>query len=138
MLAIGGIAHFFNALLTFVVRHHPCFWMTSIDLPAVASYYKEFIHYLPLEVYLALQLVFGTAHAAFTVAGIMHLQNVNSPIHLSSESDHEYPHHHHLNGTDSTFKPLIPPPGQKETKNLAAIALGLSLLASIPLNLLLK
>jgi len=88
-------------------------------------------------VYLALQLVFGTAHAAFTVAGIMHLQNVNSPIRLSSDSDPEYIHHH-LNGTDSTFKPLIPPPGQKEVKKLAAIALGLSLLASIPLNLLLK
>ena len=88
--------------------------------------------------YLALQLVFGTAHAAFTVAGIMHLQNVNSPIRLSSDSDHEYLHTHHLNGTDSTFKPLIPPPGQKETKKLATIALGLSLLASIPLNLLLK
>jgi hypothetical protein len=98
---------------------------------------KDFVKYLPLEAYLALQLIFGTAHAVFTVAGIIRLQNGNSPIRLSSDSEHEYLHHR-LNGADGGFKPLIPPPGRKETIKLAAIALGLSLLASVPLNLILK
>ena len=94
------------------------------------------MEYLPLEVYLALQVIFGTAHAAFTVGGILHLQTVSSPIRLSSDSDHDF--HHHLNGTEGISKPLIPPPSHEDTVKLAAIALSVSLLASIPLNFLLS
>jgi len=96
----------------------------------------EFVKYFPIEAYLALQVIFSTAHAGFTVAGILHLQNGNSPIRLSSDSDHEYLQHHRLK-VDSTFKPLITPPDREEIIKLAAIALGLSLLASLPLNFLL-
>jgi hypothetical protein len=95
------------------------------------------VKYLPLEVYLALLLIFTTAHAAFTVAGIMRHQDGKSPVPLPSDSEHEYLQHSGVDDVDGHFKPLIPPPDRKETIKLAAIALALSLLASLPLNFLL-
>lgn len=92
------------------------------------------MHYLPLEVYLALQVIFGTAHAVFTVAGIIDIQNGSSSIRLASDTEHEYGHHQRSSSYDGLFKPLIPIFDKKEVIKLALIAAGLSLVASIPLN----
>ncbi|KAF8318782.1 hypothetical protein DL93DRAFT_346035 [Clavulina sp. PMI_390] len=124
MLAVGAAAHFLNALVTFI----------------------EFVYYLPLELYLSLQLIFGTAHALFTVAGIMSLQAGSASIRLAPDSEYGQigdgpgasgtngSRHKRTSSWDGLFKPLIPVPDMKEVVKLALIAGGLSLAASVPLN----
>jgi hypothetical protein len=107
-LAIGGIGHFLNALVT----------------------YYGFVDYIPIGPYLTLQLLFGGTHVFATVVGIYDLQK--PPIHLEGGEGGEQTAM--ANGKNESFHLIIPPPDRQTIIKLGLFAAVLSLAASLPLN----
>jgi hypothetical protein len=100
---------------------------------------QNFVRYIRIELYLVFQLLAAGLHVFFTVGGIMALQNGPPPTWLVSDDEDEsrtaYEGQHGVGGMkDAIPKPLILPPSANTTRKLALIALGISLVASVPLN----
>lgn len=106
ILAIGGIGHFLNALVT----------------------YFGFVIYIPVGPYLALELIFGGLHTICTVGGIFRLQK--PAIHLDEENISSPA----TNGKSDVQPHVIPTPSRRDIIRLGIWASVLSLATSLPLN----
>jgi len=110
ILAIGGIGHFLNALVT----------------------YYGFVDYIPIGPYFALQLIFGGTFILATVVGIFALQKPAIRLEAGTEEGAEGAAI--VDGKSDSFHTIIPPPDRETIKKLALIAAVVSLAASLPLN----
>jgi len=132
ILAIGGIGHFLNALVTYYVSVSLsaccCCLLRASFIPTI----QGFVDYIPIGPYFVFQLLFGGTFVLATVIGIFASQK--PAIHLEAGTDEGPEAPAIVNGKSDSYHTIIPPPDSETIKKLALIAAVLSLAASLPLN----